>query len=67
MPAGVLVTLPLPEPEAVTDTWTGLGGWVVELPPPQPDSNKMDKSAANPPQSVQNNRMESPKPQKPES
>jgi len=32
----------------------------VELPPPQPESNNIDKKAANPPENVQKNRMESP-------
>ena len=60
MPAGVLVTLPVPEPEAVTVTWIGPGaggGGGVELPPPQPASNNTKKQAANPPQSVEKNRM----------
>ena len=58
-PAGELVTVP--EPERVTETWTGLGGgWVLELPPPQPESNKTENKAANPPESVQKTRMGSP-------
>ena len=60
MPAGVLITLPVPEPDAVTVTWTGLGGCVLELPPPQPESNNTKNQAANPPQSVEKNRMGSP-------
>ena len=62
MPAGVLVTVP--EPEAVTVTWTGLGGVVLELPPPQPESNKMDERAASAQQGVEKNRMGSPIPHK---
>ena len=63
-PAGVLVTAPFPEPESVTVAWTsfggGGGGGGVELPPPQPENNKMEKTATNPPQSVEKYRMGSP-------
>jgi len=59
MPAGVLVTVP--EPEAVTVTRTGLGCCVLELPPPQPASNNTENKVTNPPQSVEKNRMGSPK------